>query len=469
MRPNFEVGDHVREEIREHVVVQGIVLEHRRSATASFWRRGQAGAIEDSDRVNGFERVSDFKALGSKDEHPSDLACAKRRSTEGHPSMPTCQIKAYPEGCSIATIMMLSEGCTIVLEAANCATVHFEISNASAKYQEATSFRIKSVELAEPTTPAFKPSATPAAQNCNSGLPLQDSTPTATTLLVFFFHGVLSNDSAGANFEANLTAERRVVKSLKFCNGMCSTRALNDTSSLPTPKEAPSRAVIEEMDDHRVKTFLSLAGVANGLFFGPQQPDVQSTHDFTVGFGSILGPPSVWNMSVYTWPSDFRGKYQHDFDEFVHLHPDLQNVYTNFNVQRSPVVDLQHVLLGGQQHHRRHCANYLKLENAHYFASSTDAVLMPWQTSILGQYSTVSTVEEIETDFESIHILDIKDAIEYQQDTCGLKMLDARGGFFLHTVANATHNCWVADAVGCSFQTHYDENIYPNLAADGRL
>ncbi|KAF1324357.1 Lysosomal thioesterase ppt2, partial [Globisporangium splendens] len=247
-----------------------------------------------------------------------------------------------------------------------------------------------------------------------------------------------------------------------------------------------ARAVIAEMDDHRVKTFLSLTGVVNGLFFDPQQADVQSTHDFTVGFGSILGPPSVWNMSAYTWPSDFRGKYQHDFDEFVHLYPDLQNVYTNSNVQRSPAHDqwliyntffstVDNIIayeadnLGCTVNQQHHCANYLKLENAHCFASSADAVLMSWQTSTLSQYSTVSTAEEIETDFESIHILDIKDATEYQQDTCGLKTLDARGGLFLHTVANAAHNCLVADAGGCSFQTLYGENIYPNLAADGRL
>ncbi|KAF1321040.1 Lysosomal thioesterase ppt2, partial [Globisporangium splendens] len=352
-------------------------------------------------------------------------------------------------------------------------------------------------------------SVTTAAQKCKSGLPQDPTAATATKLPVFFFHGVGSNDSAGANFEANLTAEGRVVKSLKFCNDMCSTRALNEQVQLAINEirsivkndsrfdngyifiahsqgGAISRAVIEEMDDHQVKTYISMAGLANGVFFGPQPDDVQPTHDFTVGFGKFVLPSSVWDMSVYTWPSDFRGKYQHDFDVMFHSHPELHNEYANINVQRSPVQDqwvasnpffpvINNVNSCGSEDlnctasQQRRRANYLKLENAHYFASPADGVLTPWQTSILGQYSTVSTVEEIETKFESIHIVGIKDTIEYQQDTYGLKTLDARGGLFLHTVANVTHSCWVRDTGSCSFQTVYDEHIYPILASSGSL
>uniref|UniRef100_K3WY17 Lysosomal thioesterase PPT2 n=1 Tax=Globisporangium ultimum (strain ATCC 200006 / CBS 805.95 / DAOM BR144) TaxID=431595 RepID=K3WY17_GLOUD len=331
----------------------------------------------------------------------------------------------------------------------------------------------------------------------------------AKNLPVFFFHGVLSDDTAGINFEKNLTAEGRVVKSLAFCNNMCSVGDLNGQVQMAIAEirgivkndsrfdsgyvfiahsqgGAISRAVIEEMDDHQVKTYISLAGVANGLFFGPQAADVQSTKDFTTGFGRFLLPSTLWDMNNYTWPSDFRGKYQRDFDMLVHSHPELQGTYANFNVQRSPVQDqwvasnpffpvinnvnpCESVDLNCTANQQRRRANYLKLENAHYFASPADGVLTPWQTSILGQYSTVSTVEEIETKFESIHVLDIKDTIEYQQDTYGLKTLDSRGGLFLHTVKNVTHSCWATDSGECFFQPVYDEHIYPILAAGGRL
>ncbi|KAF1324696.1 Lysosomal thioesterase ppt2, partial [Globisporangium splendens] len=358
----------------------------------------------------------------------------------------------------------------------------------------------------------------PSAYRLNAAVASQPSvqpnvsTPTALSakLPVFFFHGVLSNDKSGLNIAANLTAEGRVVNTLAFCNDQCSTRALKDQVQLAITDIRKivsndsrlyengyifighsqggmlARAVIQEMDDHQVKTFISLAGVVNGVFFGPQPADTVPSLVFTNGLGRSMVPSSVWDLTKYTWPNDFRGKYQYDFDMFASAHLELQNKYSLFNLARSPVQEawvasftflpeLNNINSCAQQNsnctinQERRRTNFLKLENAHFFASPDDGIVAPWQTSILGQYSLLSSVDELKTKFSSLRILDVKDTTEYQEDTYGLKTLDSRGGLFLHTVAHVPHSCWVADsttyatAQTCSFKTTYGQHIYPLL------
>uniref|UniRef100_K3WY13 Lysosomal thioesterase PPT2 n=1 Tax=Globisporangium ultimum (strain ATCC 200006 / CBS 805.95 / DAOM BR144) TaxID=431595 RepID=K3WY13_GLOUD len=344
----------------------------------------------------------------------------------------------------------------------------------------------------------------PVAQNTSAPAALSAKLP------VFFFHGVLSNDKSGLNIAANLTAEGRVVNSLAFCNDQCSTRALRDQVQLAIAdiREIVSndlrlyekgyifighsqggmlaRAVIEEMDDHQVKTFISLAGVVNGVFYGPQPADTVPSLVFTSGFAQSMVPSSVWDLSKYTWPNDFRGKYQYAFDVFASAHLDLQNKYSFFNLARSPVQkewaasfaflpELNNINPCAQQdpncttNQERRRTNFLKLQSAHFFASPDDGIVAPWQTSILGQYSLLSSVDELKTKFSSLRILNVKGTIEYQEDTYGLKTLDTRGGLFLHTVAHVPHTCWVADsttyatAQTCSFKATFDQHIYPLL------
>ncbi|GAB9471088.1 Lysosomal thioesterase ppt2 [Globisporangium polare] len=326
-------------------------------------------------------------------------------------------------------------------------------------------------------------------------------------LPVFFFHGVLSNARSGYRFAANLTAEGRVFVPLTFCDDRCSIQALNAQVQLAIKQirgivkddkrfedgyvfiahsqgGAIARAVIEEMDDHKVRTFVSLAGVVNGVFYGPQPADALPAAVFLKALGPNMVPPSVWDANAYSL-ADFNGSYQYDLDVFARTHPELQSQYSAFNLARSPVpgpwIDVNPFfpvqnnlnLCSGDgatqclRDQQRRRANFLKLKAAHFFASPDDGVVAPWQSSILGQYSELKTEEEIKTEFTTLTILDMKDTREYKEDTYGLLTLNARGGLYLHTVPSVTHTCWVTDSAPfgsvhpCFFDEVYDEHLYP--------
>ncbi|GMF44350.1 unnamed protein product [Phytophthora fragariaefolia] len=216
-------------------------------------------------------------------------------------------------------------------------------------------------------------------------------------LPIFFFHGITFDHTHGANIEANITAEGRPFVALSFCEKECSIKAL----SLQVPMAIAAirdivarherfangyifvahsqggmiaRSVIEQMDDHKVHTFVSLAG--------------------------------------------------------------------------------------------RRTKNFLKLKEAHFFASPDDASLAPWQTSVFGHYNDVKIFEDIESNFEDMNVLDMHDTVEYKEDTFGLRTLDERGGLFRYTPEKVHHLCWLFDfdlASGdgkCKFRAVYDKYVY---------
>lgn len=87
------------------------------------------------------------------------------------------------------------------------------------------------------------------------------------------------------------------------------------------------------MDDHNVKTFVSLAG-SNGRFYGPQPEDKVPT---TVAI-SLLGaqiPVTVFNISAYgADPSSMKGKFQRELLEVIFARPELQARIPQFNQGR---------------------------------------------------------------------------------------------------------------------------------------
>ncbi|ETK96244.1 hypothetical protein L915_00932 [Phytophthora nicotianae] len=331
-------------------------------------------------------------------------------------------------------------------------------------------------------------------------LALVNVSSAASDLPVIFFHGVTRTYKDGDNFVANLTAEGRTVASLSFCDGECSIRSL--LTQVPAAVKAVrelvannsvfddgyifighsqggpiSRAVMEEMDDHKVQRYISLGGLQNGQFIGPERVE-KSIADGGAFFRAIL-PETAYNYSVYS-PEDYYGKLQKEYVLYTIENPDAQYTYSQFTVNRwpqfgsfstanffLPVYNNVNPCLPGDdqcisdQHRRK--ANFLKVEQAHFFASPADDIIMPWQSSIFGRYSEVDTIEEIETLYNNLTVVDMKDTLEYTSDTFGLQTLDKRGGLFLHTAENVSHKCWVEDEGDCEWAKVYDQYLYQTL------
>jgi palmitoyl-protein thioesterase len=178
----------------------------------------------------------------------------------------------------------------------------------------------------------------------------------ASDLPVIFIHGVLGSYEDGDNFVANLTAEGRTAVSLEFCDDACSIESL--VTQVPLAVQAVrdvvannsafddgymivahsqggavSRAVIEEMDDHRVRRYISMAGIQNGIFTGPYEADSSAAAGYT--FLTALVPEEVFNYTTFG-PEDFYGKMQHDFAVFNIETPEAQYEYSQFSLARWP-------------------------------------------------------------------------------------------------------------------------------------
>ncbi|KAG1706370.1 hypothetical protein DVH05_001517 [Phytophthora capsici] len=326
-------------------------------------------------------------------------------------------------------------------------------------------------------------------------------------LPVFFFHGLTGNSTEGFNYQRNLTAEGRIFVPLAFCERECSLTALNIQvpMAIAAVREVVTnderfangyifighsqgammaRAVIEQMDDHKVHTFVSLAGGVNGIFYGPQEADRNSINDLGAGFGAAVLPQNLFDFTRYT-PEGYRGKMQEDFARRS-MDPEIQAAYSITNLLRTPVRD---IWLSTNQflpmiNNVNKCAwfdfhchlekirrknNFLKLKEAHYFASPEDGVVSPWQASHLGHYSDLASLEEIETKFETLAIVEMQDTLEYKQDTYGLRTLDERGALFRHTARGVPHCCWMYDFPKfhtegmCEFHPLYDVYVYKVL------
>ncbi|KAJ8575798.1 hypothetical protein ON010_g3416 [Phytophthora cinnamomi] len=320
-------------------------------------------------------------------------------------------------------------------------------------------------------------------------------------LPIIFFHGLSENATIVDNFAANLTAEGRTIVSLSFCQSSCSFESLATQVPLAVAAVrevvtnnsafddgyiflaysqggAISRAVMEEMDDHQVKRYISMAGVQNGIFVGPNDADTLVARG--TGFLNIFLPrEDIFNFSTFA-PEEAYGTMQHDLVQFALENQGLQYEYSYFNLQRSPqfsswassnvflpvVNNVNPCLPGNNQcifDQRRRKANFLKVESAYFFSSPQDGVITPWQSSHFGRYSEVQSVDEIEANFKNLSIIDMKNTLEYSSDTFGLRTLDERGGLFLPTVDNITHICWVRDdGEVCSWKSAFD-HIYPVL------
>ncbi|KAG1706365.1 hypothetical protein DVH05_001512 [Phytophthora capsici] len=92
------------------------------------------------------------------------------------------------------------------------------------------------------------------------------------------------------------------------------------------------------VDNHKVHTFVSLAGVQNGIFYGPQEDDRGVNAGLAAGFGAAILPPSVFDFSSYSG-EDVRGKMQLDWARRS-MEYELQVTYSMTNLGRTPVRDV---------------------------------------------------------------------------------------------------------------------------------
>jgi palmitoyl-protein thioesterase len=312
----------------------------------------------------------------------------------------------------------------------------------------------------------------------------------STKLPVFFFHGVTGNKTNGAVIQANLTAEGRTYVALDFCQNACSVHTSLSTQVQMAIKQirgivkkdaatyakgyhfighstggSLARGVIEEMDDHAVHSYISLAGDGNGNFYGPQASDAMPLQVLL----TLLGPYAIdatdFNFSKYAAdPTSWKGMFQRDFAELAISSAALQASNSIVNSFAPPLdtaalqewiqVDPFYPQVNNLQacgvdakcvaHQARRKANFLRLKAAHFFASPQDDLQCPWQTAVLSKYSTVASVEEIETKFSELTMVSVKGTNEYTHDLYGLRTLDAAGGLHFHEVPS------VPQTAGCS-------------------
>lgn len=169
-------------------------------------------------------------------------------------------------------------------------------------------------------------------------------------LPIFFFHGITADAQDGLNFAAKLSSSDRTFTALSFCEGDRSKIALSAQVPLAIAQirsiiaqDAETyangyifighsqggmlgRAVIEEMDDHQVVMFISLAGVLNGVFPGPQPADAVSTLTFVHWLAPNTLPKAVLDTVSYT-PEHYKGQMQSDFTHTLANVPLFSNVF----------------------------------------------------------------------------------------------------------------------------------------------
>lgn len=338
-----------------------------------------------------------------------------------------------------------------------------------------------------------------------------NDTASGAKLPIFYFHGSSGSAQNSVNYRANLTAEGRTFNSLEFCAGPCSTTTgLNEQVAMgvtnvrsiiaASPEVykdgyifiahsqggAVAKFVIQEMDDHNVKTFVSLASSGNGRFYGPQPEDAVPMSIAA----SLIGPQvpqTIFNASAYSDRATWNGKFQLDFLTAIFANPELQATIPQFNQARSPFVPpwlevnpvyprynnliecagAPDAVRQCRADQKRYKDNFVRVQNVHLFASPNDSVQAPYQTGLYGFYSSVTSLEAVETEFQSLKVLDMTETPEYIGDTYGLQTMEKAGQLHRHSVPMVDHNCWNRNSTDfgweCLWEPIYAKHIYPLL------
>ncbi|TMW55572.1 hypothetical protein Poli38472_010454 [Pythium oligandrum] len=315
-------------------------------------------------------------------------------------------------------------------------------------------------------------------------------------LPIFFIHGAGRSAADGIVFDRFATEQRPVI-SLNFAENEDTFHPLPDQVQLAieqirsyTRDDARfnngytligvslggviARGIVEEMDDHNVQVLISLASPHAGLCHGPQA-DPSMAQQFGIALlNSYSLPVELFDFASYSIDSIKDGHLLVDLMEVMQKHPELTQNSSITSLLRYPVrkiwLDLKPYLAtignleqpGGEGQQRRK-SNLLKLKEFHAFTSPQDGVLEPYQSGVFGHYSEVANSAELLDNFKSLGMVDMKDTVEYMQDTYGLRSLDERGALFRHVVDKVPHMCWIADYDGCYVDQVLDTNLGPIL------
>jgi len=178
------------------------------------------------------------------------------------------------------------------------------------------------------------------------------------------------------------------------------------------------RCVLEEMDDHRVSTFVSLAGPQMGVFgndffkfFPPFMQNLTADELYRVAYTPLIQDTvSVANI----WRDPQHASQFVAGNQFLPV----------YNGLRTPAATLA-----------RYKHNFVRLKKAVFCVGSGpeyDGGIEPWQ-SAAWSYPDASG-----------RFLPMEEQVEYTKDLFGLKTLDTTGRLNITVVPGATHSDWTS-------------------------
>eukprot|EP01094_Clydonella_sp_ATCC50884_P024405 TRINITY_DN6115_c0_g1_i1.p1 TRINITY_DN6115_c0_g1~~TRINITY_DN6115_c0_g1_i1.p1 ORF type:complete len:321 (+),score=58.05 TRINITY_DN6115_c0_g1_i1:104-1066(+) len=173
------------------------------------------------------------------------------------------------------------------------------------------------------------------------------------------------------------------------------------------------RGVIERWREHRVNTFVSIAGPHLGQYgatVGAFAPFENFTTEYAWTVLYSRWAQATWSAAGY-WHDPYHEKAYYNRCKFL---PSLNNMV------ESDINSIQK-------------RNFLKLNSTVLLGSSGDQVLVPWQTSMFGFFE-VNNVDEVRP---------MQEQPVYLRDSFGLRTMHDRGSLVQHHPPGVLHSGWL--------------------------
>jgi len=182
------------------------------------------------------------------------------------------------------------------------------------------------------------------------------------------------------------------------------------------------RALLMDMDDHEVHTFISMAGPQMGAW-GDELKLSSGVNKMLLeaDLGTLVYAPMLQrsNSVANLWNDPMRQKEFVESNEFLPKYLGLTD---------------------DKKENARRKANFIRLRKAVFLvgdfgAKHFDGSIEPWQSAIWGYYKDGSKTE----------IISMHETKEYKDDLFGLKTLNEQGRLILQSPPNVAHSAWVLD------------------------